>query len=158
MKYTRLSKEQLENLHEEFINFLASQTITAKEWETIKKETPSVAEDELDIFSDLIWEGALTKAQYLENASAGQLFLFELGQEAFNLIHIKVTNPNIDLTTTKGITWLSANLSDNAVQITRGQKQVGPDRNAAAFELIQQGAQITTATLYTAINGAIHSK
>ncbi len=30
MKYTRLTKEQLEELHPEFINFLATQSITAE--------------------------------------------------------------------------------------------------------------------------------
>ena len=36
MKYTRLTKEQFEELHKEFINFLATQSITAKEWDEIK--------------------------------------------------------------------------------------------------------------------------
>ncbi len=48
MKYKRLTKEQLEELHEEFINFLATQSITAEEWATLKKEKPEVAEEELD--------------------------------------------------------------------------------------------------------------
>ena len=60
MQYTRLTKEQLEELHPEFINFLATQTITAAEWEDIKTNKPKVAEEEIDIFSDLVWEGVLT--------------------------------------------------------------------------------------------------
>ena len=31
-KYSRLTKEQFEELQEEFINFLATQSITGKEW------------------------------------------------------------------------------------------------------------------------------
>ena len=31
MKYTRLTREQFEELHPEFINFLATQSITAEE-------------------------------------------------------------------------------------------------------------------------------
>lgn len=61
MKYTRLSKEQIEELHQEFINFLATQSITAEEWKDIKTNKPEVAEQELDVFSDLVWEGVLTK-------------------------------------------------------------------------------------------------
>jgi hypothetical protein len=33
MKYARLTKEQLEELHPEFINFLATQSIDKKEWD-----------------------------------------------------------------------------------------------------------------------------
>ena len=67
MKYTRLTKEQLEELNQEFINFLATQSITAEEWKEIKEQKPEVAEEELDIFSDLVWEGVLSKVEYLEN-------------------------------------------------------------------------------------------
>ena len=41
MKYSRLTKEQFEELHQEFINFLATQSITAEEWKEIKKKTRS---------------------------------------------------------------------------------------------------------------------
>ena len=64
MKYRRLSKEQLEELHLEFINFLATQSITGEEWTALKKNKPEVAEEELDVFSDLIWEGVLTCLLY----------------------------------------------------------------------------------------------
>ena len=76
MKYARLTKEQLDSLQQEFINFLATQTITAEQWQTIKEEQPHVAEQEIDVFSDLVWEGALGQAKFLENISPRLLFLF----------------------------------------------------------------------------------
>ena len=78
MTYARLTKEQFEELHVEFINFLATQSIDAKEWQTIKETQPEVAEQELDVFSDLVWEGVLTKVSYLENISKDQMHLFHL--------------------------------------------------------------------------------
>ena len=71
MKYTRLTKEQFEELNQEFINFLATQSITADEWKDIKEQKPEVAEEELDVFSDLVWEGVLSKVAYLENIGGG---------------------------------------------------------------------------------------
>ncbi len=38
-KYSRLTKEQFEELHQEFINFLATQSITGEEWKQIKKKS-----------------------------------------------------------------------------------------------------------------------
>ena len=81
MKYTRLTKQQLEELHPEFINFLATQSITGKEWIQLKNDKPEVAEEEIDIFSDLIWEGVLTKVTYLENVSAKQMHLFHCSEK-----------------------------------------------------------------------------
>jgi len=40
MKYRQLTKEQFENLHEEFARFLASQKIDVHEWNQIKEEKP----------------------------------------------------------------------------------------------------------------------
>ena len=77
MKYTRLTKEQFEELHPEFINFLASQSIDKAEWDSIKENKPEVAEQELDVFSDLIWEGVLTRAEFLEHFSKNHIFLFQ---------------------------------------------------------------------------------
>ena len=48
MKYSRLTKEQFEELNQEFSTFLATQTIDKAEWDKIKKESPEVAEQELD--------------------------------------------------------------------------------------------------------------
>ncbi len=74
MKYTRLTKEQLEELHPEFIRFLASQNIDKAEWDTLKAQKPEVAEQELDVFSDLVWDEVLTKAEWLEHYSKNHYF------------------------------------------------------------------------------------
>ncbi|HSJ11875.1 MAG TPA: DUF6495 family protein, partial [Gillisia sp.] len=110
MKYTRLTKEQLEELQQEFINFLATQSITAAEWEEIKKLKPEVAEEELDVFSDLIWEGVLDKVTHLEHFSPNQMFLFHITQVEIHLIGIKIDNEAIDITTRQGYQWLQKNL------------------------------------------------
>ena len=148
MKYTRLTKEQFEELHQEFINFLATQSITADEWTTIKKKEPEVAEQELDVFSDLVWEGALSRAKYLENISQQQLFLFEIGEKHMHLIAIKITKEGIDITSPEGYKWLRLNLLDEAVELFTSKKEFSEDKNADIFALIHQGAVITKGELY----------
>ena len=44
MKYRQLTKEQFESLHQEFAQFLATQSIDVIEWNQLKKEKPNVAE------------------------------------------------------------------------------------------------------------------
>src|SRR5210317_2091118 len=106
MKYIRLTKEQLEELHQEFINFLATQAITGDEWTQIKAEKPEVAEQELDVFSDLVWDAVLTKAEYLENFLPQQLFLFKLDKEIMHLVVVTVNDRSIDIKTPEGYSWL----------------------------------------------------
>ncbi|MBD0776585.1 hypothetical protein HPE56_02170 [Maribacter sp. ANRC-HE7] len=148
MKYTRLTKQQLEELHQEFINFLATQSITAEEWEELKAKKPEVAEEELDVFSDLIWEGVLTKVAYLENISAQQMHLFELTDKEMKLISVKVMNPDVDLMTKEGFGWFKKNWQSDFVEYLTASKAYTEDKNLDKFKLIQQGATITKGDLY----------
>jgi len=104
MKYTRLTKEQLDELHQEFINFLATQSITGDEWAKLKEENPQVAEEEIDVFSDFVWEDVLTQATYLENISPNHMYLFHLGENEMKLIAVKILKEDINITTKEGFT------------------------------------------------------
>ena len=148
MKYSRLTKEQLDSLQQEFINFLATQTITAQEWQTIKEEQPKVAEQELDVFSDLVWEGALSQAKFLENISPKLLFLFKLEAKQMSLISVKVVQEGIDITTQEGYAWLQKNYTTDDVEFYLATKQYTEDKHLDIFKLIQQGAAITKGELY----------
>lgn len=148
MKYTRLTKEQLEELHPEFINFLATQSITGDEWDDIKKNKPKVAEEELDVFSDLVWEGVLAKVTYLENISNNQMHLFHLTEKEMKLISVKMMNPEIDLTTTVGFDWFKRNWQSDFVEYLTASKAYTDDKNVDKFLLIKQGAVITKGELY----------
>ena len=67
MKYRQLTKEQFEELHQEFATFLATQQVDVNEWNSIKESKPEVAEEEMNIFSDLVWDKVLLKTNYFTN-------------------------------------------------------------------------------------------
>lgn len=151
MKYARLTQEQLEELHQEFITFLATQTITAKEWEHIKEKKPEVAEQELDVFSDLIWEGVLEKVQYLQNWSAQQLYAFYMADTKMELIALKISNSEIDITTKEGMRWLQENMQHESVSLYTASKSYSEEKKIDIFKLIQQGAVISDGQWYHAL-------
>lgn len=155
MKYTRLTKEQLEELHQEFINFLVTQSITGVEWKQIKEKHPEAAEQELDVFSDLIWEDVLSKANYLQNCSSRQLFLFKLAENEMYLLVVKVTDVSVNLMTTNGLEWLQNNVNSDSVDIFTATKAYSEERNRDIFELISQGAEITTGKIFEAFQNYI---
>jgi hypothetical protein len=155
MKYERLTQEQLKEMHKEFINFLASQSITNEEWEDIKTNKPQVAEDELDVFSDLVWEGVLNNVNYLEHFSPQQLFLFEFTDQHIDLIGIKIENEAVDINTKQGFQWLRDSLLNEDVNIYTSRKALSEDRNKDIFALIKQGAHITKGKLYQYFSGMV---
>ena len=157
MKYKRLTKEQFEALHKEFTNFLATQSIDKAEWDKIKSEKPEVAEQELDVFSDLIWEGVLSNAKYLEHFSKNHIFLFHCQEKLIQSIVLKALVPQVDFMGKEGLQWLSDNLFTDTVEIHLGKKEYQEERNASIFNLIKEGAILSDGQLYLQINGIIQS-
>ena len=121
MKYTRLTKEQFEELHPEFVNFLATQSIDKAEWDKIKAEKPEVAEQELDVFSDLIWEGVLSRAEYLEHFSKNHIFLFHCFDTHVESIVLKALDATVDFLTKEGLQWLSDNMFTDVIEMKTGK-------------------------------------
>ena len=156
MKYARLTKEQFEELHEEFINFLATQSITGEEWADLKKNKPEVAEQELDVFSDLVWHGVLEKVTYLEHISKDQIHLFRCEDSSMALIALVVKNKAIDLTTPEGYHWLRQNLMSKDVEFFDASKNYKEERSMDIFRLIKKGAAITKGELYNYFDELIH--
>ncbi|MGV7107919.1 DUF6495 family protein [Flavobacterium sp. U410] len=149
MKYIRLTKEQLEELHPEFITFLATQSIDKKEWDVLKETKPQVAEQEIDVFSDMIWDRALTNVNFIDHFSKNYIFLFKcIGGIVFSYV-INAVNRDVDFLSAEGIHWLSENMSSKEVEIQKGKKDISVDRNGALFEIIKQGGIISKGELFT---------
>lgn len=155
MKYRQLTKEQFESLHEEFARFLASQSIDVNEWNQIKLEKPTVAEEEMNVFSDVVWDDVLTKTKYLEHFSETTANLFKCENEEIHRIAIKV-NWDINLLEQQGFEWLLKNPMDNSVDVFRGTKPYNQsDRNAELFDLIEKGSAISKGEIYEYFNQLI---
>lgn len=157
MKYIRLTKEQFEELHTEFANFLAAQSIDKADWVRIKTEEPDKLGQQLDLFSDLIWDEVLSKANYLEHFSKNHIFLFRCFDNHIESIVLKSADDDIDFLTQRGLLWLNDNLFSNAVEIKVGKKAYSGNRNIAIFDLIQQGAFLSEGNMYEQIHAVIVS-
>lgn len=147
MKYRQLTKEQFEGLHQEFAHFLATQSIDVIEWNAIKKDKPNVAEEEMNIFSDVVWDDVLSKTKYIEHFSETSANLFKCDDGIIHRIAIKV-NWDINLLQQEGFEWLMKNPMDNSVEIYRGSKSYTLDRNKEIFDLIEKGSIISKGEIY----------
>ena len=148
MKYRQLTKEQFESLHEEFSKFLATQSIDVNEWTTIKNENPSLAEEEMNLFSDVVWEDVLTRTKYLEHFSPKTINLFKCNDTEMKRIVVKVER-DIDLLTENGYNWLIENYNNQEVSFLQGSKKYSEERNPEIFDLIEKGSSISNGELFT---------
>lgn len=151
MKYRQLTKEQLASLHLEFAQFLATQKIDVKEWDNIKKNKPELAEEELNLFSDMVWEDVLNKIEYLEHFSEKSVNLFKCDETSMHRIVVTIQK-DIDLFSKEGYTWLLQNPHDNAVEYFHGSKDYKVERNVELFDLIEKGSSISKGEVYQYFN------
>lgn len=148
MKYTRLSKDQFESLHEEFTFFLASQSIDKKQWDQIKNLDHKLTDELLDLFSDMIWDQSLDKIIYLENRSDHHLFLFKCEGIQINLILIRVEKNCPSLMQKGYMKWLSKNLLDPRVTIFQSSRSFKETSKEEKFNLMTNGATVTDGKTY----------
>ena len=151
MKYRQLTKEQFEGLHEEFARFLASQSIDAKEWKQLKEEKPHVAEDEMNVFSDVVWDDVLTRTEYLEHFSPKVVNLFKCDEKEMHRIVIKI-DKDINVLEQEGFEWLMKNPNDEKIEFFTGTKNYTNERNPEIFDLIEKGSAISKGELFEYFN------
>lgn len=151
MKYRQLTKEQFESLHHEFAQFLATQKINADEWNDIKSNKPELAEEELNLFSDMVWEDVLNKVGYLEHFSEKTVNLFKCDATSIHRIVIQIQK-EIDVLSEEGYKWLLQNSKDDSIEYLKGTKTYATERNTELFDLIEKGSSISNGQLYEYFN------
>lgn len=154
MKYRQLTKEQFESLYQEFARFLASQSIDVNEWNQLKKEKPHVAEEEMNVFSDVVWDDVLNRTKYVEHFSKTSANFFKCDESEIHRIVVKV-GWDINLLEQEGFEWLMKNPMDNSVEIFRGSKPYNSERNTEIFDLIEKGSTISKGEIYEYFNQLI---
>ena len=151
MKYRQLTTEQLNEMHEEFAMFLATQKIDADKWQEIKDTKPEVVAEEINLFSDLVWEKALGKIKYLTNFSGNSLNLFRFDEELIQRIVVKCEKENFDFSKKEDYQWFIDNSKDKTISYFKGQKAFFKERNMEIFELIEKGCTMDRGDLYELI-------
>lgn len=148
MKYRLLTKEQLEELHLEFSKFLASQQIDVKEWNDLKSNKPKVAQEELEVFSDLVWEDVLSKVNYLEHISEHHINLFSCTETAIHRIYIQLNDHSKSFLNQNDFNWFKNNPLHASIEYFKATKTIDLDRNIEIFKLIEMGSVITKGELF----------
>ncbi|QCX39439.1 hypothetical protein FF125_13695 [Aureibaculum algae] len=148
MKYRQLTKEQFEALHVEFAQFLASQQVDINEWNAIKKDKPEVAEQELNLFSDVVWDDVLNRTKYLEHFSEKSINLFKVEEKDISRIVVQINKTDFSFFNDKDYQWFIDNTKDGSITFYKGVKKYESDRNSEIFDLIQKGSVIADGKLY----------
>jgi len=145
MKYRRLNKEELESVEQDFIKFLAANSITGPDWKKLQSESPGICEQMIDIFSDVVLEKSLKKIEYLEFFSPSDIKTFHCQENEILLLGIqseKDTGVDFTQVEMKDFPELFSN-SPNKFSIYAARKKYVLERELEVFKMLESGALIS---------------
>tara|TARA_X000001036_G_scaffold420149_1_gene440695 strand:- start:124 stop:606 length:483 start_codon:yes stop_codon:yes gene_type:complete len=148
VKYHKLSEIQFNEMHKEFAVFLATQSITKKDWAIIKYGKPELLDNYLNSFSDLVWDKILSDCEYLEYSSSDQLFLFHTKERLIDVLVLKIDSNLADLNTSNGFKKVLNLMHSDQIDIFKSSKAYTPSRNMFIYEYLKKGAMISKGKRY----------
>lgn len=152
MQYRRLTKEEFENMSKDFAIFLASNSIDKKEWDELKESDPDKVDGMLDIFSDMVFEKALTSCRYLERISETEIHTYFFTDSSAHMVTIKIKEGYTgDFIHDKLSTIFMQLLEEKGLEVYQGTKEYTKKREHEMFDIMQQGAQFSKGELYRSL-------
>lgn len=157
MKFRRLTLEELNELEEDFVQFLVANTVTGPDWEKIKTEQPDKAENLIELFSDIVFEKIIKGINYMEFKIADDIKTFHCLENKIILNAIRIDGEtNIDLRDDLPPQELMKQVHESGakMQIYSAEKDYRPNREQELFRMLEGGAQISRdGMLFKAIEG-----
>ena len=152
MIFRKLTEDELEELKEEFVQYLVANGVDAELWERLKKEEPEKSDLFVQQFSNVVLQKSLEKIEYLEHRTPSDVKLFHCGKETIDLIALK--SSVVDLTN-----MAEFNAEDfKNIEIFKATKPYSKNREVELFEMTEKGCQITSHMLYDLLKQMVKKK
>jgi hypothetical protein len=150
MRFRRLTKEELEQLEQDFVQFLASNQITADDWEKMKETDKPKVHELLDLFSDIVLEKVFSKINYLQHRSKDTIRVFQCKEDKLSMIGLKIEDETKDLTNPKDLAILAnPKAVKGAVKMYQIEREYLKERPDEVFEMMQRnGCQVAPDGMY----------
>jgi hypothetical protein len=144
MKFRRLKAEELDSLEEDFIQFLASNTVTADDWKSMQNNDPEKADEMIDVFSDVVWEKILGNIKFMQHRFPQELRVYKFDENEASAIVLRFKSDGIDLTDNddvQGIASGKIDLTKFSPEVLHGTRPYRSNRKQEIFVLMEQGAK-----------------
>ncbi len=138
MKFKYLTKEELQLLENELLQFLIVNGIDGPEWERINTSNPEKAVEIVGLFSDLVWQRSLEKVKFGEKIYSNQCFVFAFHADQIEMYQLLAKDKREDLLTFDDFAhWLSVH--PGQFEIRHQTKNYKSNREEEIFFMMNNG-------------------
>jgi len=148
LRFKCLSSDELTVLEQQFVSFLAAQSILAPDWEKMKEADPTQAQEIIEDFSNLVYGSVMSDARYLERTTKHTLYCYQCLNDRFVLIALEMEQgSDVDIRTMdmNSITAIAAN---NQLHIYTTEKPYTNDKADEVFAMMELGCEITDGGMF----------
>jgi len=147
-EYRLLSLEELQEMENEFVNYLVVNGIAAEDWQQMKIEEPAKAERLIELFSDMVFETIMRNVQFLEYREKKELITFQCLGDKLVLVGMKAEGDSeADFTSQEYIKKAMVSPPDG-LKVYTSEKKYQKKREIELFEMTQRGCFITEGNLF----------
>jgi len=146
VKYRRLTLEELESLETEFIDYLVINGITADDWVALKANDAPKTDRIIELFSDVVLEGALRKIEFLEMRTKTHVFCYQCLEARIVLMALQGDSSS-DFTSP---TFIRNALESppKGIELFTSQKPYRIAREQELFQMLQKGLAVSDGSLF----------
>ena len=153
-KYRLLTKEELQSLEKDFVEYLVLNGITSHEWVKLKIDQPTEALRITELFSDVVFEKILRSLRYLDHFSSQSVKCFKCDPERITLIGMDIKDPEYDFSYPEEFARAQERPPQN-VEIYSTSKDYHLTRETELFNMIQAGCIISKGNNYHILSGQL---
>ncbi|MEQ8715406.1 MAG: DUF6495 family protein [Cyclobacteriaceae bacterium] len=150
MKYRLLTIAELEELEKEFVDYLVVNGITADDWMKMKAEEVEKADQIIELFSDVVFEGVMRKVKFLDVVTPKSIKTFQCLSDRMVLVGLDAgEHSSIDFTA-QSLAAVQEKAADQ-LSVYTSEKTYSKDRELELFDMTQRGATISDGTYFKAL-------
>ncbi|MFK7755462.1 MAG: DUF6495 family protein [Flavobacteriales bacterium] len=143
LKYKRLSNAELGELKKDFIDFLASQSITAPDWQKMISDEPDRCHGIIEVFSDIVYEKSLERIKCLEIKKDHHWQVMFFSEDTAEMIALQLPEDSkYSFTSPRFNQMLSAGkvtLEGMKTEVFTGKKSYKEERSMEVFLEMEKG-------------------
>ena len=154
-KYRRLTEEEFELLEDDFVRFLASNSIQAEDWQKLKSDSPEKVDELLDIFSDTVLDKVYKKAEYMIIVKPTELHAFKMGESSAKLIGVRFKSSKLNLLAKNELETVfnsENSFLSNGPELFSLVKKYSKPKADEVFFLVKQGAELADEKWFDLLN------